>query len=129
MKVLVTGGAGFIGSHIVDELIDLDHEVVVVDDLDPVAHDGVPEGLNDDATYHWVDVRDAATFDRPGVLDGVDAVCHQAAKVGLGVDFADVEEYVSRNEMGTATMLRARSISTLPAANSSLRAQKPPWAP
>lgn len=107
MKILVTGGAGFIGSHIVDELVDLDHEVVVVDDLDPIAHDGLPDGLNDAAAYHWADVRDATTFALPGVLDGVDAICHQAAKVGLGVDFADVEEYVGRNEMGTATMLRA----------------------
>jgi dTDP-L-rhamnose 4-epimerase len=107
MKILVTGGAGFIGSHIVDELIALGHNVVVVDDLDPAAHDGLPAGLNDAATYHWADVRDRSTFEIPGVLDGLDAVCHQAAKVGLGVDFADVEEYVTRNEGGTAVMLRA----------------------
>lgn len=107
MKVLVTGGAGFVGSHVVDELIGLGHEVVVVDDLDPAAHDGVPDGLNDAATYHWADVRDRSTFEIPGVLDGVDAVCHQAAKVGLGVDFRDVEEYVSRNEGGTAVLLRS----------------------
>lgn len=105
MKILVTGGAGFIGSHIVDELVALDHEVVVVDDLDPAAHDGLPAGLNDAATYHWADLRERAAFDH--VLDGVDAICHQAAKVGLGVDFADVEEYVSRNEVGTAVLLRA----------------------
>jgi len=107
MKILVTGGAGFIGSFIVDELVSLGHEVVVVDDLDPAAHDGVPVGLNDAATYHWTDVRDSHTFAIPGVLDGVDAVCHQAAKVGLGVDFDDVEEYVSRNDGGTAVLLRA----------------------
>ena len=90
MKVLVTGGAGFIGSHIVDELVGLGHEVVVVDDLDPAAHHGMPAGLNPDC-----DVRVGATFANrdvwPQVLAGVDAVCHQAAKVGLGVDFADVE--------------------------------------
>lgn len=108
MKILVTGGAGFIGSFIVDELVSLGHDVVVVvDDLDPAAHDGVPAGLNDAATYHWADVRNSDTFAIPGVLDDVDAVCHQAAKVGLGVDFDDVEEYVSRNEGGTATLLRA----------------------
>lgn len=107
MKILVTGGAGFIGSHIVDELIDLGHSVVVIDDLDPAAHDGIPAGLNDAAIYHWADVRDRATFEIPGVLDDVDAICHQAAKVGLGVDFADVEEYVTRNEGGTAVLLRA----------------------
>ncbi len=107
MKVLVTGGAGFIGSFIVDELIGLGHEVVVVDDLDPAAHDGIPAGLNDAATYHWADVRQRSTFEIAGVLDDVDAVCHQAAKVGLGVDFADVEEYVSRNDGGTGVLLHA----------------------
>ncbi len=106
MRVLVTGGAGFIGSHIVDDLVALGHDVVVVDDLDPAAHDGVPAGLNDSATYHWADIRDPATFAN-GVLDDVDAVSHQAAKVGLGVDFADAGEYVSRNEGGTATLLEA----------------------
>ncbi len=105
MRVLVTGGAGFIGSHIVDELVGLGHDVVVVDDLDPAAHDGVPAGLSLAATYHWRDVRDTDLWTT--VLDGVDAVCHQASKVGLGVDFADVGEYVSRNDVGTAVMLRA----------------------
>ncbi len=105
MKVLVTGGAGFIGSHIVDELVTTGHDVVVIDDLDPAAHSGLPQGLSSDASYVWGDVRDAQVL--TDALVGVDAVCHQAAKVGLGVDFADVSEYVSRNCGGTASMLRA----------------------
>ena len=105
MRVLVTGGAGFIGSHIVDVLVERGDDVIVVDDLDPAAHDGVPDGLSTGASYAWRDVRDADTW--PAVLEGVDAVCHQAAKVGLGVDFADVGEYVSRNDAGTACLLRA----------------------
>ena len=105
MRVLVTGGAGFIGSHIVDRLVACGDEVVVVDDLDPAAHDGMPDGLASGATYLWADVRDPDTW--TAVLGGVDAVCHQAAKVGLGVDFADVVEYVSRNDGGTACLLRA----------------------
>jgi dTDP-L-rhamnose 4-epimerase len=105
MRVLVTGGAGFIGSHIVDELVGLGHEVVVIDDLDPAAHDGVPMGVNADAEYVWGDVRDDQVW--PRLLGNVEAVCHQAAKVGLGVDFADVADYVSRNDAGTACMLRA----------------------
>ena len=105
MKVLVTGGAGFVGSHVVDELVAAGHEVVVVDDLDPAAHDGLPDGLAESASYVWGDIRDPDVWAR--VLDGVDAVCHQAAKVGLGVDFADVGEYVGRNEVGTASLLRA----------------------
>jgi len=105
LRVLVTGGAGFVGSHIVDELVALGHAVSVLDDLDPAAHDGLPDGLNDAATYTWGDVRDPGTC--RDAVRGVDAVCHQAAKVGLGVDFGDVEEYVSRNDGGTATLLRA----------------------
>lgn len=104
MRVLVTGGAGFIGSHVVDELVDGGHEVVVVDDLDRAAHAGVPDGLNPSATYVWGDVRDSELVAR--VVRSVDAVCHQASKVGLGVDFGDVGEYVSRNDLGTATLLR-----------------------
>lgn len=105
MRVLVTGGAGFIGSHIVDELLAAEHEVVVIDDLDPAAHDGLPDGLDARASYHWADVRDAASC--AAALRGVDAVCHQASKVGLGVDFGDVGEYVSRNDLGTAVLLAA----------------------
>ncbi len=105
MRVLVTGGAGFIGSHIVDELVAIGHDVIVVDDLDRAAHDGVPAGLNDAAQYRWADVRDEATWNT--TLRGVDAVCHQASKVGLGVDFGDVVEYVTRNDLGTAALLNA----------------------
>ena len=105
MNVVVTGGAGFIGSHIVDELLAGGHEVVVLDDLDPAAHDGIPEGLAPDARYLWGDLRDADVLER--AVDRVDAVCHQAAKVGLGVDFADVTEYVGRNDLGTAALLSA----------------------
>jgi dTDP-L-rhamnose 4-epimerase len=104
MRVLVTGGAGFIGSQIVDALLRDRHEVVVVDDLDPAAHPGMPAGLADDAEYVWRDLRDPDGWRH--VLGQVDAVCHQAAKVGLGVDFGDVAEYVSRNDLGTARLLR-----------------------
>ena len=105
MKIVVTGGAGFIGSHIVDELVAGGHEVVVLDDLDPAAHDGIPVGLSPSAQYVWRDVRDPEAW--ADVLGGAGGVCHQAAKVGLGVDFADVEDYVGRNDAGTAAMLRA----------------------
>lgn len=105
MRVVVTGGAGFIGSHVVDRLCSFDHDVVVVDSLDPAAHRGPPDHLNPMATYLWRDVRDAEVWRE--VLPGADAVSHQAAKVGLGVDLDDVEEYVRSNDAGTATMLRA----------------------
>jgi dTDP-L-rhamnose 4-epimerase len=83
--ILVTGGAGFIGSHIVDALRAEGHEVRVLD---------APQ-----------DVRDQATVE--GCLEGVTAVCHQAAMVGLGVDMADITDFVSHNDLGTATLLKA----------------------
>ena len=103
MRVLVSGGAGFIGSHIVDQLLDAGHEVVVLDSLVPTAHDGPPDGLAHGAEYRWSDVREPDSW--RSALAGVDAVCHQAARVGLGLDFADVRDYVDHNDAGTAAML------------------------
>ncbi|MEU6995272.1 NAD-dependent epimerase/dehydratase family protein [Streptomyces sp. NPDC046465] len=89
MRVLVTGGAGFIGSHVVEVLAARGHEPVVFDVReDPGA-----------------DVRDRDAVSR--ALSGVDAVCHQAAMVGLGNGFTDAAEYVSRNDLGTAMLLGA----------------------
>ena len=105
MKVLVTGGAGFIGSHVVDQLLAEGAEVVVLDSLDPAAHAAVPDYLDP-----RVDLRVAALDDEAavaGAVDGVDAVCHQAARVGLGVDLDDITRYVHDNDAGTATLLRA----------------------
>ena len=84
MKILITGGAGFIGSHIVDELIAAGHEALVVDDLDPAAHHGVPAGLNSAATYEWRDVRDATEW--PRLLRGVDAL-HRPSCASLVVAY------------------------------------------
>ncbi|MGO4757261.1 NAD-dependent epimerase/dehydratase family protein, partial [Streptomyces sp. 2MCAF27] len=89
MRVLVTGGAGFIGSHVVEALAARGHEPVVFD-------------VREEAD---ADVRSAEAVSR--ALRGVDAVCHQAAMVGLGSGFADAAEYVSRNDLGTAVLLAA----------------------
>ncbi|MEU0242791.1 NAD-dependent epimerase/dehydratase family protein [Streptomyces sp. NPDC006235] len=89
MRVLVTGGAGFIGSHVVAALRERGHETVVFD-------------VREDAAD---DVRDSAAVGR--ALAGVDAVCHQAAKVGLGDGVADAADYVSHNDLGTAVLLAA----------------------
>jgi dTDP-L-rhamnose 4-epimerase len=98
MRVLVTGGAGFIGSHIVDALLDAGHEPVVLDTRPRPPGPGGPP-------VDWVcaDVRDTEAVDR--ALSGVTAVCHQAAMVGLGKGFSDAPEYVSVNDLGTARLL------------------------
>jgi dTDP-L-rhamnose 4-epimerase len=103
-RVLVTGGAGFVGSHIVDLLVESGHEVVVLDSL--VAHpDGPPPWLRDDADVELIaaDIRDPEAWAKAAA--GADAICHQAARVGLGVDFGDVGRYVDDNDVGTTTGL------------------------
>jgi dTDP-L-rhamnose 4-epimerase len=103
MHVLVTGGAGFIGGHVVTALLDGGHEVRILDALLPAAWgDSTPE-LDPRAVFVRGDVRDAAVV--RDVLTGVDAVCHQAAMVGLGVDLADLPSYAGINDLGTAVVL------------------------
>jgi dTDP-L-rhamnose 4-epimerase len=104
VRLLVTGGAGFIGSQIVTAALDQGHQVVVLDALLPAVHaDGWPEHLDPRAERLLADVRTLGD----DVLDGIDAVCHQAAMVGLGVDLDDLPAYVSHNELGTAVLLAA----------------------
>ncbi|WP_066370081.1 NAD-dependent epimerase/dehydratase family protein [Herbidospora mongoliensis] len=101
MRVLVTGGAGFIGSQVVAALTAAGHEPVVFDALLPSVHPGRP--VLPDAEFVCGDVRDAEAV--AGALRGVGAVCHQAAMVGLGTDFGDAPGYVSCNDLGTAVLL------------------------
>ncbi|MBV8931937.1 MAG: NAD-dependent epimerase/dehydratase family protein [Kutzneria sp.] len=106
MRVLITGGAGFIGSHIADELAERGHQVVIMDALLPKAHGSVtPPSWCERHEFVAGDVRDADQVGR--VLDGVDVVCHQAAVVGHGVDPSDAPEYASHNDYGTAVLLAA----------------------
>src|SRR5688500_6113518 len=84
MRVLVTGGAGFIGSHVVDRLVEDKHEVIVLDSLDPQVHGADatrPAYLRAEAELVVGDVRDRATVDR--CMAGADAVVHLAAAVGF----------------------------------------------
>ncbi|WP_156725697.1 NAD-dependent epimerase/dehydratase family protein [Streptomyces apocyni] len=107
MRVLVTGGAGFIGSQIVAELGACGHEALVFDALLPSAHAPLAPhtAYVGDRPESWTvaDVRDRDAV--AAALRGVDAVCHQAAMVGLGKDFADAPDYVGCNDLGTAVLL------------------------
>ena len=107
MRVLVTGGAGFIGSHVVEALTSAGHEVRVLDALLACAHPGGLPPFDVDPGFEFVhgDVRDAQTVD--AALHGVGAVCHLAAMVGLGVDFDDAPLYAGCNDLGTAVLLAA----------------------
>jgi dTDP-L-rhamnose 4-epimerase len=104
--VLVTGGAGFIGGHLVEALLDAGCAVRVLDVLLDRAHrrDARP-AVDPRAELVLGDVRDPGTVDR--ALDGVDVVSHQAALVGNGVDLADLPDYAAHNELGTAVLLAA----------------------
>ena len=102
MTLLVTGGAGFIGGAIVTAALDAGRSVRVLDSLRSDVHGGDPV-LDERAEFVRADVRDADAVAE--ALRGVDTVCHQAAKVGLGVDFSDAPDYVGSNELGTAVLL------------------------
>ena len=110
MRILVTGGAGFIGQKVVAELVETADQVVVLDSLRPdVHHDGAEPtrgALSELGSDLLVgDVRDAPAV--AAALKGIDVVVHLAAKVGLGVGIGDMPDYVSSNDQGTAVLLRA----------------------
>jgi dTDP-L-rhamnose 4-epimerase len=105
-RVLVTGGAGFIGGAVTTALLDAGHDVVVLDALPTDLHPhGWPADLDPRAERVHADVRDL----RPEALSGVDAVVHHAAVVGQGVDLQDLPHYVGTNDLGTAVLLAAMS--------------------
>jgi dTDP-L-rhamnose 4-epimerase len=104
--VLVTGGAGFIGSHLVDALVERGHEVVAFDNLDPAAHPQPPKWpayVNPKCRYVLGEVRDKEALRR--ALDGVEVVFHHAAAVGSGISMIDIGRFVEVNSLGTANLL------------------------
>jgi dTDP-L-rhamnose 4-epimerase len=107
-RILITGGAGFIGSHLADELLHSGHVVKVFDLLCSQVHGAEkqsPEYLNPDVELVLGDVRDRDAVNR--ALQGIDAVYHFAAAVGVGQSMYEVEHYASINDIGTAVLLEA----------------------
>lgn len=102
MRILLTGSAGFIGSHVADVVTAAGHEVIGLDLLLDKAHG--PDATAPEGTVRG-DVRDPRALEE--VLDGVDVVCHQAAMVGNGVDAQDLPDYATHNDLGTAVLLAA----------------------
>ena len=103
MKILVTGAAGFIGSQIADALADGGHEVVALDALVPQAHGDAAPPWSKRHNLIVGAVEDAERL--RALLRGVDAVCHQAASVGHGLDPADAPLYAWNNDYATAVLL------------------------
>jgi dTDP-L-rhamnose 4-epimerase len=110
-NVLVTGGAGFIGSHLVDALLAAGYKVRVFDNLEPQVHGGLrelaekPDYLNPEADFVLGDIRDLQAVSK--ALRGIDVVFHQAALVGVGQSMYEVSRYTDINAVGTATLLQA----------------------
>ncbi len=104
MNVLVTGGCGFIGSHLVDRLVELGFNVKVYDNLEPQVHLGKkPVYLNKEAEYIFGDLRDKEKLKK--VLKKVEIIFHLASQVGVGQSMYEIYKYVDHNCLGTAVLL------------------------
>jgi dTDP-L-rhamnose 4-epimerase len=107
-KVLITGGAGFVGAHVSNELLSKGYEVRALDSLHPQVHgrqEHRPDYLNKEVELVIGDVRDPRAIQ--SCLNGVDAVYHFASLVGVGQSMYEVERYTSVNNVGTAVLLEA----------------------
>ena len=107
-KVLITGGAGFIGSHLADELIETGYKVRALDNLSEQVHGKNakrPDYLHPEVELQIGDVRDRASVEK--ALDGIDAVFHLAAMVGVGQSMYQIKDYTEVNNVGTAVLIEA----------------------
>src|SRR6478735_7633810 len=104
-NILITGGAGFVGSHLADALLAVGHHVRIFDNLTGQVHlNGIPEYQAEDAEFVQGDVRDSAAMRR--ALAGIDVVFHMAAAVGVGQSMYEIEHYMGTNTQGTAVLLQ-----------------------
>jgi UDP-glucose 4-epimerase len=107
MKAIVTGGAGFIGSHLADALLDRGDEVAIVDDLSSGREANIEAALGRGATLHRADIRDAARMREIVVLEQPEAVFHLAAQIDVRVSVADPALDARTNVEGTVNLLTA----------------------
>ncbi|WP_029252791.1 NAD-dependent epimerase/dehydratase family protein [Paraoerskovia marina] len=105
MRILLTGGAGFIGSASVRAFVRAGHDVTVLDSLRVDVHDHRSPDLPDGVRLITADIQDLATVTK--AVEASDVVVHLAAKVGLGVNIDDIDDYVASNDLGTAMILKA----------------------
>ena len=101
MKVLVTGGAGFIGSHVVDACLEAGHQVCIVDDLST----GKRGNVNSQATLHVVDLRDAEALEQVFAQEKPEAICHLAAKANVRESMIEPILYAEVNVIGSLALL------------------------
>ena len=105
-QILITGGAGFVGSHVADELLRRGHEVRILDNLTPqVHHDGWPDYLPKDVELMHGDMRNLDEVRH--AVAGVDVIFHLAAAVGVGQSMYEISQYMGSNTQGTANLLQA----------------------
>lgn len=103
-NILVTGGAGFIGSHITDLLIKSGYKVAILDNLDKQVHQGkIPTYLNKKAQFIKGDITNPTIW--KSILKNIDAIYHEASVVGVGQSMYDINYYVKNNSLGTANLL------------------------
>jgi UDP-glucuronate 4-epimerase len=111
MRVLVTGGAGFIGSHLVEKLLSEGHEVLILDDFndfyDPqIKHDNIA-GVSDQVTVHHADLRNARGVREIFHREKIDAIIHLAARAGVRPSIGQPQLYYETNVNGTLNLLEA----------------------
>lgn len=106
MQILITGGAGFIGSHLADELVNLNYDVILYDNLESQVHgetQNLPYYLNKDIKFIKADIRSVDSLNE--AVKNVDAIIHLAARVGVAQSMYQVQNYVDTNVLGTAKLL------------------------